>query len=217
MSRLPRSTRATTALAALALAFAALPGCSLLGGANGGQTLYAPQPVVQADPGWPSVGWSLTIAAVDAAPPVDSARIAVRPVPQELQVYKDVSWASRPAEMLERTVLRALEDSGRIPAVAPAGRGIAGDYRLLLDLRRFEADYAGTDVPRATIEVSAKLLHATDGVIVASQTFREARPAAGTALPQVVDAFEQALGDVGGRIAGWTLASGASHDNGASR
>jgi cholesterol transport system auxiliary component len=194
-----------------------LAGCSLLGGSKSAPTRYAPQPRVQADPSWPSVDWQLTLAAVQVARPVDSARIAVRPAPQELQVYKDATWAQRPAEMVERTLLRLLEDSGRIPGVARAGSGVNADYRLLLDVRRFESDYAGGASPQAVIEINAKLLHAQDADVVATRSFVQAAPAGGTAVPQVVDAFERGLGAISREIAGWTLASGQSHEGGAHR
>src|SRR3546814_6044180 len=80
--------------------------------------------------------------------------------------------------MLEVAVLRALEDSGRIGAVARQGSGINGNYKLVMDVCRFEADYAGAAIPSATIEVNAKLLHPVDQQVVASRTFLAARPAA---------------------------------------
>src|SRR3546814_12581030 len=83
--------------------------------------------------------------------------------------------------MVEDGVLRALEDSGRIGAVARQGSGINGDYKLVMDLRRFEADYAGAAVPSATIEVNAKLLHSADQRVAASRTFQASRPAADAA------------------------------------
>src|SRR3546814_4964845 len=84
-------------------------------------------------------------------------------------------------QMLEDAVLRALEDSGRIGAVARQGSGINGNYKLVMDLRRFEADYAGAAVPAATIEVNAKLLHSADQQVAASRTFQAARPEIGRA------------------------------------
>ena len=48
---------------------------------------------------------------------------------------------------------------------------LAADYTLLSEIRRFEADYAGAAVPSATIEVTVKLLQATDQDVVATQTF----------------------------------------------
>ena len=201
---------------ALPLLFA-LGGCSILGGKQKEPTtLYAPDPRVQADPSWPSVDWQLSISNPEAARMVDSLRIAVRPSPEEVQVYKGASWAKMPTDMVEDAVLRALEDSGKIPAVARQGSGIAADYKLVMDLRRFESDYSGSATPNAVIELNVKLLHSAGGQdVVASRTFVQSVPAASTAVPDVVDAFNRGLGQVAHDVAGWTLVSGDAHQRAA--
>ena len=114
--------------------------------------------------------------------------------------------------MLEDTVLRALEDSGKIPAAARNGAGIDADYRLIMDIRHFEADYAGGGAPSAVIEVNAKLVHMLDHAIAGNRTFRQVQPAAGTEVARVSDAFSQALATVSSEIAGWALQSGQAHE-----
>lgn len=199
-------------LAATAIACALLGGCSLLGsGTRENTTIYAPDPRISADPSWPTVPWQLAISPASAARMIDSLRIAVSPTPGEVQVYKGARWSKPPTQMLEDAILRALEDSGRIGAVARQGSGIDGDYKLLMDLRRFEADYAGTAVPSATIEVNAKLLHPIDQQVAATRTFLVARPAAGTSVSEVAAAFDAALGDATREIAGWVLVAGQQH------
>lgn len=187
-----------------------LAGCSLLGdsGPRERGTIYSPDVRVQADPAWPSVDWQLSIAGATAARMVDSPRISVRPTPSQLQVYAGASWAQPSTDLLETTVLRAFEDSGRIDAVARSEVGIRPDYKLVMDIRRFEADYAGRATPSATIEVAAKLLYNRDQRVVASRTFIEAAPAPGTAVPEVVSAFEQALAAISADLVGWTLGQG---------
>jgi cholesterol transport system auxiliary component len=204
----------TPARAAVALLLASsLGACALLRGGGGEQaTIFAPEPRVVLDPAAPTVDWQLSLSPPTAARVFDSFRIAVRPEPGELQVYSGVGWAKRPTDMLQDSVLRALEDSGKIGGASRQGSGAAGDYRLLTDLRRFESDYAGNAVPAATIEVNAKLLHAVDRQIVASRTFRQAVPAAGTDPRQVSAAFSQALATVAGDIASWVLVTGDAHD-----
>ena len=199
-------------LAASALLAASLGGCALVG-SKVETTVYAPDPRIAADPAWPKVTWQLAIDHPEAARVVDSLRIAVRPTAAELQVYKGASWAKTPSEQLEDTVLRGLEDSQKIAAVGREGAGLVADYTLVTDLRRYEADYAGGAVPRATIEVNAKLLHTPGQDIVASRTFLQAVPADGTAMPQVAQAFAQALGTIGHDIAGWTLVEGEAHQH----
>jgi cholesterol transport system auxiliary component len=211
-SRAPR-VLGQARLAAMVVACALLSGCSLLGGGTREQaTIYAPDPRISADPSWPTVQWQLTISPATAARMIDSLRIAVRPTPGELQVYKGASWSKPPTQMLEDAVLRGLEDSGRIGAVARQGSGIDGDYKLVMDLRRFEADYAGAVIPAAVIEVSAKLLHPIDQQVVAARTFIVKQPAASVGVGDVSASFDAALGDIAQQIDGWVLVTGQQHE-----
>lgn len=218
MNPVPRSMTTSNARAAASrfaacLGMVLLAGCSILGTKpKDAATVYAPDPRVQAEASWPIVRWQLALGRPHGTRNIDSQRIAVRPTPNELQVYKSAQWAKPPGEMLEDALLRALEDSERIPAVGRHGSGIGADYRLLLDLRRFESDYAGNATPAATIEVSAKLLHVKSQQVVAARTFLQAQPATGTAVPEVVVAFEQALAAISRDLAGWTLTTGNSYE-----
>jgi cholesterol transport system auxiliary component len=213
--RNPGTTNLPLKTAAALLLACMLAGCSILGGSKTPSTIYAPDPRVQADPAWPSVDWQLTIGRPEAARMTDSLRIAVRPSPEELQVYKGASWTKPPSEMVEDAVLRALEDSGKIPGVARQGSGVTADYKLVMDLRRFESDYAGGATPSATIEVNAKLLHAGERDVVASRTFVQTVPANSIAVADVVDAFNRGLGQVAHDVAGWTLSSGDAYGHSA--
>jgi cholesterol transport system auxiliary component len=220
MPILPNATpnrSAAMRLAACAL-LVLLSGCSLLGGKpKEAITVFSLDPRVAAEASWPTVPWQLALNTPTASRMDDSVRITVRPSPHEVQVYKGASWSKRPSEMLGDAVLRALEDSGKIAAVARQGSGIGSDYKLLLDIRRFESDYAGQAVPAATIEVNAKLLHGQDPQVVLSRTFLQAQPAAGVAVADVVAAFEHALTEVSRDIGGWALIEGDRHERGAHR
>ncbi|SFK44313.1 ABC-type transport auxiliary lipoprotein family protein [Lysobacter sp. cf310] len=190
-----------------------LSACSILGDKpKERSTLYAPDPRVQADAAWPNADWQLSLTPPTSARMIDSLRIAVRPTPNEMQVYKGAGWAKPPGEMLQDALLRALEDSGRIDAVARQGSGVAADYKLVLDLRRFESDYNGQALPSATIEVSAKLLHNSDQKIAAARTFVQSQRASTTAVPDVVAAFDGALAAITRDLGGWILSSGNAHE-----
>lgn len=202
---------------ALAALLATLAGCSSLLGPKDTPTIFAPEIAATADPAWPSVTWPLGTVRPTSARILDGTRIAVSPVPGELQVYKSAMWARTPPEMLEETVLRMLEDSGKIPAVARQGSGIGADYRLVMDIRHFEADYAGGSTPSAVIEVNAKLLHVSDQSVAGSRTFRQVQPAGGIEVGRVAEAFGLAIGTVSREVAGWTLATGNQHQRQAHR
>ena len=205
MSRLPRTLIAAALLATLA-------GCSSLLGPKETPSIFAPELATTADAAWPSATWALGTVRPTAARILDGTRIAVSPVPGELQVYKGAMWARTPPEMLEETVLRMLEDSGKIPSVARQGSGIGAEYRLVMDIRHFESRYdAGGSTPAAVIEVNAKMLHVPDQSVAGSRTFRQTQAASGTDVALVADAFGQALGTLSREVAGWTLATGNEH------
>ena len=191
-----------------------LTGCSILGSEQRDPvTIYAPDVRVAPQAGWPQVDWTLIIAKPTAARVIDSPRISVRPMPGELQVYRGVSWALPATDMLQDAVQRTLEDSGRIPAVASADAGILGEYKLVMDLRRFEADYAGGALPSAVVEVNAKLVNNRGQRVVASRTFLQQKPANSVDVAQVAAAFEEALEAATADIAGWVLVSGNGDPN----
>nr|WP_272494177.1 ABC-type transport auxiliary lipoprotein family protein [Stenotrophomonas mori] len=191
------------------LCLLALAGCSVLAsGERTPVTVYAPQARIATDPHWPQVPWQLAIAKPVAARMVDSPRINVRPTPGELEVYRGATWSQPATDMLEAALLRGFEDSGRIGAAARTATGIRSDYKLAIDLRRFESDYAGKALPSATIELNAKLIHSLDQRVVAARTFLVAEPSARTDVGSVTAAFETALGRTATDLVGWTLTTG---------
>lgn len=203
------STRVLCAGAVLALA-----GCGVLPEKET-LALYAPVPTVAPDASWPQVDWQLQVSRPTADSVVDSGRIAVRPVPGELQVYKGARWAQPVPELVHRSLVRAFEDSGRLRGVsARNGDGIAGAYQLVLDIRRFEADYAGAATPSVEVAIMAKLVPTTDNQVVASQLFAAQVPVGATDVASVAMGFERALGQVNGQIVGWTLREGQRHARG---
>ena len=187
-----------------------LAGCLSLGDTPS-ITVYAPQVSVPAQTTWPSVSWPLVVMKPSASDALDSPRIAVRPQPGTLQVYKGAVWSDPVPDMLQTAVVRAFEDSGKITAVGRQGSGMRGDFALMLDLRRFEADYDGAAVPSAVIEVQAKLLGHPSSRVLAARTFRVAVPAADKEVPAVVAAFEGGMEQMLAEMVAWTLTTGEAN------
>jgi cholesterol transport system auxiliary component len=203
------SWRRAVLYAAVGAAAIAVGGCSLLGGSREPATIYAPLVSPSPDPAWPALDWQLSISRPEASRVVGATRIAVRPVPGELEVYKGALWAKAPDEQLQDALLREFEASGKLHAVARQGSGMPADHRIELDLRRFDADYGTGAVPAATIEVGAILLASDKNSVISSSTFRQAVPSRGTDPAEVSRAFGQALQAIAHDIAGWTLQAGA--------
>jgi cholesterol transport system auxiliary component len=213
MNRHP-SARAVAGIriAALLLATASLAGCGILPKQET-LALYDPAPRHSttehvANSAWPQADWQLQISRPYADAMHDSARILVRPQPDELQVYKGAAWTQPAPDIVLDTLLRAFTDSGRLAGVSRRGEGVSAKYELLLDLRRFESDYAGGTTPIARIEIGARLVHNADNRVVASEVFDASTPSEGVGITQISRAFEQSLGDATGRLIGWTLSEG---------
>jgi cholesterol transport system auxiliary component len=206
----PSAFRNVLRACALAAMPVVLAGCSILPKQQP-LSLYRPEPdtfahLVDADA--PRTSWQLQIARPHADAAYDTARILVRPVPGELQVYKGASWTQPAPDLIHDLLLRACIDSGRFAGVARRGEGVAGQYELLLDLRRFESDYVGNALPHARIELGATLVHNADNRVVAHRVFQADVAATGGAMAEVNVAFERGLGQVASDLVGWTAEEG---------
>jgi len=194
----------------LGLLLVTLNGCaSWLGSGDvgGHPTVYAPATQIVANPAWPQVNGVLLIAHPSAAPMLDSRRIVVRPAADELQLLRGARWARPAPEMLQETLLHLLEDSGKLRAVARQSSGIAGNWRLLLDIRRFEADYSQGPIPTVELVVNAKLVAYQEQQIIASQTFTHSQTAHTSTTGAIMTAFSQGLSQVTGQLTQWVLES----------
>ncbi|MBW8823989.1 MAG: membrane integrity-associated transporter subunit PqiC [Xanthomonadales bacterium] len=194
-----KTTRTLAVVAMLAM----LAGCSILPKRED-FAIHTAVTHATPDPAWPQVRVQLVIARPTAERMLADPRIVVRPSPDELQVYHGATWAESPPEMVQRSLLQLLEDSGRLKGVATRGGGLSGDYELAMDIRRFDSDYAGGATPNAVVEIGARLV-SKDGSVVAFRVFRADAAASSTAVPAVVQAFQQALAKDSQGIAGWAL------------
>lgn len=198
MSRAPL----TLAVAAALL----LAACGSIGGPKTDVTVYAPVTAVQVDPSWPQADWHLTVGMNAANQMLDTARIAVRPTPSELQTYKGASWADNAPDLLQTAIVEGFEDSGKITSVTRFGGGGRGDVGLVMELRAFETDYA-SGAPEAVIELQARLVKFHGGG-VAARRFRVAVPGAAPDTASMVEAFGKAMSQVTTEVVGWTLVEG---------
>lgn len=169
--------------------------------------VFDPAVRVAADPAWPRVPWSLTVATPQANALLDSDRIAVRPAPDRLQTYRGARWADTAPELLQTALVRALEDSGRFAAVTRAGAsGRRGDVALYSELRHFETIYTDGE-PKVVVELQARLV-GRDGRL-ATMNFREEVAPATPEVEAVAAAFGQAMAALSAEVVAWSLAEGA--------
>ena len=206
MITMPASKK-TPSLLLTAAGIVLLASCGILPKREPTQLFEPSRPAMTTHADWPQADWSLLVAKPAAGQLLDNDRIAVRPSPGAISVYKGAAWSDPAPELVQTALLRSFEDSQKILSVSRPGAGVRGEYQLQSDLRNFESIYDGTR-PQAVVELYAKLIHTADGEVVAARVFRETEPAAGVEVGSVVDAFSRALERVTGQVTAWTLAEG---------
>jgi cholesterol transport system auxiliary component len=191
---------------------AALTGCSVLQRVNTPVNLYTLTPKTTYPEGLPPVDWQLVVETPTSAASLDTARIALQRTPLTFEYYADSAWTDNAPAMVQTLLIESFESTRRISGVGREAIGLRPDYILKTDLREFEAVYDGKNpIPIVWIRMNAKLVKLPERRIVASETFGEKLPAAGSKLPEIVAAFDDALGLVFKRIVLFTLAAPAQH------
>lgn len=196
------SLRRTTLLFALA---AALSGCVAIG-EKAELTVYAPEIEFAAKESWPHVDRTLAISEPNASSMLDSNRIAVRPKPSTLQVYGGAVWADSAPALVQAALIDAFAEGEHFRAVVRPTDSVGADLQLRLDLRHFEAVYAeDAKQPTVVVELHATLVDRSTQQVIGSRRFRAEHEAEREKLPQVVQAYEVALGEIATAMMPWVL------------
>ena len=173
--------------------------------------VYALRPEAVDAANLPAVSWSLTVIRPNSLAFLDSNRIAVRPEPNVLQVYKGANWSESLPDLVQANLVQALENSGRIKSVSRQNSGVPAEVAMLVDIRQFESVYApDAKIPDAVIQMHVKVLEYPSNRVIAVQTFNASVPSASKDIPDVVLALERGLNTVTAEIVAYTLANGRS-------
>jgi cholesterol transport system auxiliary component len=169
--------------------------------------LYTLRPDIAVPPGLPKVAWQLAVAVPDAPAGLDTARIALTRSPTTMDYFAASSWTDRLPLLLQSLTMEAFENSGLIIGVDRDIAAPHADYLLELEIRDFEARYAGeSDAPPAIgIRVESRLLKLPDRGIIGHLHTTEAENATRNDMDAIVIAFDRALGKALAAILTWVL------------
>lgn len=198
--------RTLTAGAALPL----LAGCEGLVPGLGGPPpdLYTLTPKSVFDESLPRIEEQIVVEEPLAAGGLNSARIALRTKPIELQYFARSAWTERAPRMVQTLLVESFENTGRIVAVGRQAVGLRSDFNLKSELREFQAEYFNVGkLPLVRVRLNAKLVRQPRRNIVASQNFEATADSAGEDIDSIILAFDDALGKVLKRTVEWTLLS----------
>jgi cholesterol transport system auxiliary component len=112
-----------------------------------------------------------------------------------VEYFAKGAWADNAPILLQTKLIESFEASGSIVAVGRDAAGLRPDYVLQSELRDFEAEFNGSDIPTVHLRLAAKLVRMPDRRIVTSITVDQQVPSAGASLTQIVDAFDRAAGE----------------------
>lgn len=201
---------ASIRLAGAVLAVLCLSAC-MLGGQTAPVTIMAPNVTVMADPDVEPVKWSLQVQRPMTDQMRDSERVLVRRTPSRLQVYPGAAWLDSVPEMLQLMMIRALTDSDGFEGVGRGG-GLRARYRLVTEIRHFEAVDDGSDALGIDLEIQASLVHQRGSRQVASHTFRRSTRSQGKEIGPLIEAWEGLLNEFLADLSGWVLEQGKQAD-----
>ncbi len=161
-------------------------------------------------PDLPHRAGQLLIEMPQAAGGLDTRRIALSRSPVSLDYFADAEWTERVPQLVQTALVDSFENSGAVAVLGRDSAGLRADFLLRSEIRRFEADYgtaAGPPVARVAIVV--RLVRLPAGAIIADTLFAARVPAQANTMPDIVAAYDAALGQVLKRIVLWTLANPA--------
>lgn len=134
---------------------------------------------------------------------LDSNQIVVKPTPYTLEYLGQSQWSDRLPRMVQLRFVQAFENSGRVAAVGVPGQGLAIDYQIVMEIRRFEISADGADT--ATVEISVKALNDRNGTVRATRVFKAAVPVSGSTNELYVAGLNKAFQEITAEIVNWTL------------
>ena len=185
-----------------------LGGCSLLSSAP--PQLYDLSPKNTFDDAAPAAAWQLVVEEPTTPNAINTDRIAVRPSALVVQYFGGVKWTDRAPALVQTLLVESFENSGKIIGVGRRSVGMTGDYVLTSELREFEAVAGADGSTSVVVRLVLKLVRQSSGAIVASTTAAADVTAASDQVPDVVAAFDEALGKVLKRTVTWVLNEGAA-------
>lgn len=141
-------------------------------------------------------GGQLVVMAPAALAVLNTDKIMVEPGGGQVAYLADAQWSDNLPALLQARTIQAFENSSKLRRVARPGDGVAADTQLAIDIRTFALRITDQG-PVAVVELSAKLIGAQSGRILAANVFKAAVPAASTggaaATAALNDATDQVL------------------------
>ena len=197
-----------------------LVACVELPGSGEASRLYVLTPKSTFPENLPTVDWQLVIEVPVSASGLNTARIAARHSPIELNYIGAANWTDFAPRMVQTLLVESFENSSKIIGVGREAIGLRADYLLKTEVREFQAEYDGTKIgsgktttiskkpPEVRVRINAKLVKMPQRSIIASQTFENLVKSDENSMESIIASFDDALGKALKDIVVWALTNG---------
>jgi cholesterol transport system auxiliary component len=197
-----------------------LSACVELPGSGDPSRLYVLTPKSTFPENLPTVDWQLLVEVPVSAAGLNTARIAARHSPIELNYIGAANWTDFVPRMVQSLLVESFENSGKIVGVGREAIGLRSDYLLKTEVREFQAEFDGTKIgsakatiaqespPEVRVRINAKLIKMPQRSIIASQTFENLVKSDENSMDSIIRTFDDALGKALKDIVVWSLTNG---------
>ncbi|MCY4237168.1 MAG: ABC-type transport auxiliary lipoprotein family protein [Rhodospirillaceae bacterium] len=194
---------------AISLAMIAIPvvGCTglLPGSDRKPPQLYEVKPEIAFSRDIPRIRAQLLVETPTASSSLRSSRIAIKLQPGTLDYFADSEWTDVSTNLVQRLLIEAFDNSGKIPGVTREGGGLRIDYMLKSDLREFQAKLFKGEQASVDVRIHAQLVRWNDRDIVASERFEASVPLQNRDIASIMKGFDLSLKLVLKKIVEWSL------------
>lgn len=198
----------------------ALGGCAGLGTlkqASKPNDLYLLTPKSTFASSLPRIQMQIVVEEPTATAAVNTDQIAVQPTPLQVQYLPRARWVDRAPLIVQALLVESYENSGKVAAVGRSTVGLRADYIIVPDLREFQgivtAETENSKTVRVDVRMNIKIVDAYEDKIIASSSFQENVVSASDQTPDLVNAFDLALGRAMRDSVEWSVRRINTHAN----
>ncbi len=189
---------------ALILALAALSGCGTFGALNSASRnldAYELRPLPPQGPNQGQVrvgGRMVFVAEPSVTGALGSERIVVKPSALQVAFLPDGRWVESTSVHIRNLIARSLANSGSLGLVSTNNVGPLPDFTLMTDVETFEAQIGapGGAPARVVATMTISIARDADGRLIAAKRFTRSADASGVEAPDIVAAFNFAMGSL---------------------
>ena len=119
--------------------------------------------------------------------------------------FADAEWSDRVPYLVQAALVDSFEKTGVFAAVGSESLGVGTDFVLDTTIEDFQAVYdAATGPPRVVVKLAMTLIAMPERKIVSQTRVRAEQAATANVVPDIVSAFDAALGSAVRQAVIWT-------------